>query len=618
MNPPAYPEPSTESSVADARRALQVQRRELSQLSDRISSAEEALTQLVTDRKRAIREMQCEQYALEEKVKHTLAYISPIRRLPHELLRHIFMFNFDNHPCCAWILASVCVYGVDWLYQYLNYGPSYPVYHAPFRFWKRYVGPHLLRVLSSFAQIRFELPHLTSDLACPDTTQRSGDKVPLDIEIYLRVNGSSVEPSSRARASSPTPWIPPPPSPPTHYILPHPPPGTAILIPPAQTPIIVPQSPSHHDTWGATTPPPPSRSCPQVQRNTHWGHIAIFYLIEQMHRWERFVFRFDKQFPSISALKSINGDAPLLREFEISCAESIYASEWAWLPCASPLIPLTLSQLQSLMLHHVPFKWSSPIFKTDLRSLNLRSLPSNHLPLDRILHIISSNPNLEALTLHFSVVVPAILPLVTTSLPKLRELTFGGHYHMSTLADALVLPALDVLNLDIEARDPIEDVITNLLQRSNNPPITQLSVSYGSSNTSTLYYGPGGIVIAWNFLAEMNHVHSLSVGGTPLEPLLVALGMPEEEQSHWTCPNLKSVTMKSCHTHPDGIAKLVQLIEARNPETGTAVMVHGVTPSKLRHIELHDCASVGQDVLEWLNKRVEEVICVEPPYGRSL
>lgn len=39
----------------------------------------------------------------------------------------------------------------------------------------------------------------------------------------------------------------------------------------------------------------------------HWGHIAFFYLVEQMHRWERFIFRFDKQFTSMGALKSING-----------------------------------------------------------------------------------------------------------------------------------------------------------------------------------------------------------------------------------------------------------------------------------------------------------------------
>lgn len=47
---------------------------------------------------------------------------------------------------------------------------------------------------------------------------------------------------------------------------------------------------------------------------SHWGHIAIFYLVEQMHRWERFIFRFDKQFSSFIALKSISGSLlPILR-----------------------------------------------------------------------------------------------------------------------------------------------------------------------------------------------------------------------------------------------------------------------------------------------------------------
>jgi hypothetical protein len=44
--------------------------------------------------------------------------------------------------------------------------------------------------------------------------------------------------------------------------------------------------------------------------NLHWGHIAVYYLVQQMHRWERFVFRFDKGFGSIAALKSITGLCP--------------------------------------------------------------------------------------------------------------------------------------------------------------------------------------------------------------------------------------------------------------------------------------------------------------------
>jgi hypothetical protein len=56
----------------------------------------------------ATKQLQRERAALEEKISRTLAYMSPIRRLPAELLRHIFMMNFDEYPCCAWILSSVC------------------------------------------------------------------------------------------------------------------------------------------------------------------------------------------------------------------------------------------------------------------------------------------------------------------------------------------------------------------------------------------------------------------------------------------------------------------------------------------------------------------------------
>ncbi len=73
-----------------------------------------------------------------------------------------------------------------------------------------------------------------------------------------------------------------------------------------------------------------------------------------MHRWERFVFRFDKQFTSMGALKSINGacwsyntqpitiltyarsgEAPILREFEVSSVEAAFFAEWPWLPNAN-------------------------------------------------------------------------------------------------------------------------------------------------------------------------------------------------------------------------------------------------------------------------------------------
>lgn len=55
------------------------------------------------------------------------------------------------------------------------------------------------------------------------------------------------------------------------------------------------------------TPERSTLSQQRLRKNMHWGHIAFYYLVEQMHRWERFVFKFDKQFASIGALKAIEG-----------------------------------------------------------------------------------------------------------------------------------------------------------------------------------------------------------------------------------------------------------------------------------------------------------------------
>lgn len=143
--------------------------------------------------------------------------------------------------------------------------------------------------------------------------ERSGDSVPLDIEIYLRVTKSQSETAARPRrSSSPPTWalsFPPHHGLSTHYVIPHPTHTIATLpiLPPAHTPIIIPPSSVAHDPWGVPSLPSQERLGPSSKTSMHWGHIAIYYLVEQMHRWERFVFRFDKQFTSMGALKSITG-----------------------------------------------------------------------------------------------------------------------------------------------------------------------------------------------------------------------------------------------------------------------------------------------------------------------
>lgn len=103
-----YPDPPTEATLQDARRELGLQRDSLSSLTSKISEAEIALSQLVSESQSAINDMQKERLALEKQVESTMGYIAPIRRLPQELLRGIFLFGFEDYPCCAWVLSAVC------------------------------------------------------------------------------------------------------------------------------------------------------------------------------------------------------------------------------------------------------------------------------------------------------------------------------------------------------------------------------------------------------------------------------------------------------------------------------------------------------------------------------
>jgi hypothetical protein len=102
-------EPPTPSSLAHARRFLDETTTSRADLDRKIEAAEAQLAQIIADSRCAIEQLQREREALDDKISRARAYMSPIRRLPSELLRHIFMMNFGEYPCCAWILSSVCL-----------------------------------------------------------------------------------------------------------------------------------------------------------------------------------------------------------------------------------------------------------------------------------------------------------------------------------------------------------------------------------------------------------------------------------------------------------------------------------------------------------------------------
>ena len=105
---PNFVDPPTKETLVNARRSLEVTRASVEEISSKIDAAEVALAQLVRDSRLAINELEVQRAALEDQVSRTLAYLSPIRRLPMELLREIFVWSFEEHACSAWVLAAVC------------------------------------------------------------------------------------------------------------------------------------------------------------------------------------------------------------------------------------------------------------------------------------------------------------------------------------------------------------------------------------------------------------------------------------------------------------------------------------------------------------------------------
>lgn len=104
---PLLSNPPTEQSLSDAREILAQNNSLQEALSAKIATAEEELARLVREAECQITTMREESSALEHLIRHTESYLSPIRRMPHDLLREVFYWCFEDHPVCAWLLAAV-------------------------------------------------------------------------------------------------------------------------------------------------------------------------------------------------------------------------------------------------------------------------------------------------------------------------------------------------------------------------------------------------------------------------------------------------------------------------------------------------------------------------------
>ena len=104
-----YGPPPTKSQLAEARNLLETQESSCKSLSEQISSKKKALERLIADSQAEIDNLELQKDKVAKDLAVTLAYISPLRQLPNDILREVFYHVFEAKPCCAWDLAAVCV-----------------------------------------------------------------------------------------------------------------------------------------------------------------------------------------------------------------------------------------------------------------------------------------------------------------------------------------------------------------------------------------------------------------------------------------------------------------------------------------------------------------------------
>lgn len=85
-----------------------MQEKQVGELQRKIEDAQRALEELIAESTRAISVLEDDKNRVEGELRATKEFLSPMRRLPDDLLQHIFLANFEETPCSAWTLSGVC------------------------------------------------------------------------------------------------------------------------------------------------------------------------------------------------------------------------------------------------------------------------------------------------------------------------------------------------------------------------------------------------------------------------------------------------------------------------------------------------------------------------------
>ncbi|KAJ4481042.1 hypothetical protein J3R30DRAFT_3403309 [Lentinula aciculospora] len=420
---------------------------------DQIHSTESRLSQTILDFKQELVTLYSEKQVLEQEAQRALAEVAPIRRIPAELLRAVFLevFEGDDKGKAGWIFAAVC------------------------RRWRTVS----LETPMLWTRIRLVTKLDDSADAIRLWMERSGPSMPLDIEIYLRV--------PQAKAAIPAEC------------------GSSVLAP----------STTNRRARRRVGGPidDGSFAAPVGNGAESWGHVAVFYLKQQMPRWKRFVFRYDRVFSSLAAFKGISGNAPKVEEFEISSIEPslINFSDWSWMPNATSM---TLYALRKISFTNTPIPLNSSLLSQPLHTIYISALSTSPIQVGALMQMLAKHaPTLHVLSLNLPSMMPPVVPATTLPfttatplrLPLLEELSLGGHSLMSQLVGAIVTPLLEELNVDIDlgrggmahvmAQNAgangvqhysyIEEVVKNLLHRGSPAPadkLKALSIAFGFGN----------------------------------------------------------------------------------------------------------------------------------------
>lgn len=99
----------TDRQLREARERLSEQKGIAFELDEKIREEHERLERMVREVKRGIATLDIKRQEIEKEIQTTKEFLSPMRRLPDDLVRQLFLACFDDSAYAGWRLAAVCL-----------------------------------------------------------------------------------------------------------------------------------------------------------------------------------------------------------------------------------------------------------------------------------------------------------------------------------------------------------------------------------------------------------------------------------------------------------------------------------------------------------------------------